>query len=366
MHLPTPPIPRLGFTLIEMSIVLAIIAMITVSAISMGNSMIGSAQLASTRGKLDAIETALSAYRLAYNRLPCPNDPTLVEGSAGYGLETGAAGSCTDAGGATYTVPSGTHTAPVGTTVVEGTVPVKTLGLPDEFQFDGWGRKFSYAVWTPLTAKATSTSSPAGFINYGISPSCGAITVENAGHGYRSTAAAYALVSYGPDGHGGYLKGGSRYNAGVTNVDEVANAHYNNSGVDTGYTATYVEKEYSTYAGDNDTSHPFGHLVRFKERWQMQDAYDTYQPGGAFCIPGFRIDGATASEQLAKGDYGSTGHGIYTADINGDGIPDLIIAERHEQPTQHLRYLRPQRQQFSRPLSGLLAKWNQWLRDHFF
>ena len=177
-------------------------------------------------------------------------------------------------------------------------MPVRTLGLPDEFQFDGWGRKFAYAVWTPLTAKATSTSSPAGFINYGISPSCGAITVENAGHGNRSTAAAYALISYGPDGHGGYLKGGSRYNAGVSNVDEVVNAHYSNAGADTGYTATYVEKEYSTYPGDNDASHPFGHLVRFKERWQMQNAYDTYSPYGSPCWPEFLDQGDSTNNYL--------------------------------------------------------------------
>ena len=207
--------------------------------------------------------------------------------------------------------------------MAEGTVPVKTLSLPDEYQFDGWGRKFAYAVWTPLTAKSPRPpAAPAGFIQLRhLARVAAAITVKNAGHGYRSQAAAYALLSYGPDGHGGYTKSGTRYNVGasMTNVDELANAHYSNSGADTGYTATYVEKEYSTYPGDSDASHPFGHLVRFKERWQMQNAYDTYQPGGAFCTPGFIVQGVTSAPNCHDG------HTVAVGDINGDGIPDLII-----------------------------------------
>jgi prepilin-type N-terminal cleavage/methylation domain-containing protein len=320
------PLRKAGFTLIEMSIVLAIVAMITVGAISMGSSMIGSAQLASTRGKLDAIETALSAYRLVNNRLPCPGDATLTDipaNSATYGYEASVAGGC-NAGTinantfATLPSPLANTLLAGGSTIAEGAVPVRTLGLPDEYQFDGWGRKFAYAVWTPITAKGTSTIIKAGFLTYGISPSCGGITVESAAHSNRSQTAIYALVSYGPDGHGGYTKSGSRYNVGasMTNVDEIANAHYSNAGADTGYNATYVEKDYSNYASDSDANHPFGHIVRFKERWQMQNAFDTYHPNGAPCAPGFVINNTIASETLGI---------IGSGDINGDGIPDLIM-----------------------------------------
>ena len=261
--------------------VVAIIALIAAMSASMGSSMIESARRVNTSNKLDGIEAALLAFRLANNRIPCPTDPAIADipaNSATYGYETGAAGTCGGGSTTTYTVPS-----PGTGSVVEGAVPVKALNLPDDFQLDGWGRKFAYAVWSPMTAAGTS-SSPAAFLNYGISPSCGAIIVENAGHGNRTTSGIYALLSYGPDGHGGYTKGATtRYNVGASmaNIDEIANAHYDGSGADTGYLATYIEKEYGQYPSDNDPLHPFGDYVRFKERWQMQDDYDRYQPYGA-------------------------------------------------------------------------------------
>lgn len=318
-----------GFTLLEMAIVVAIIAAVVAGTLSMGSSMVGSAQRVNTNNKLDAIEKALMAYRIANNRLPCPADPTVTDipaNSTTYGYEQGTAGTC--GGGATvsYTVPhpsSNTNIVDIGT-VVEGALPVRTLGLPDEYQFDGWGRKTSYAVWTPLTAKATSVSSPAAFLNYGITPSCGAITVQNAGGGNRSIAAAYALISYGPNGHGGFLKNGAQYFMGSDNLAEQTNCHCTATGANNAaYNATYVQQE-PTQTSSSDSLSAFDDIVRYKERWQMQDAYDTYVPTGMSCSPGFVINGMSADDQ--------TGAVLAVGDINGDGIPDLIISAPNAAP----------------------------------
>lgn len=310
--------PQAGYSLLEISVVLAIIAIVTTATLSMGSSMIESARRVNTHNKLDAIETALMAFRLANNRLPCPGDETLTEHASGYGYEAdNTSGTCTGgwpSANFSYTVAANTPSAAAGTTVAEGAVPVKALGLPDEFQFDGWGRKFAYAVWTPLT-------STDAFITYGVSPNCGAIAVENAGHGYRTTDGAYALVSYGPNGHGGYLENGQRYFMGSDNADEWTNCHCNASADTSNYAATYVEQD-ATQTNPNDPNSAFDDIVRFKDRWQMQNAYDTYVPNGAFCVPGFRIDGQYAGDTLGK-DYGSKG--VAVADFNGDGIPDLIF-----------------------------------------
>ena len=99
--------------------------------------------------KLDAIETALMAYRLGNNRLPCPADPALTDipaNAATYGYEAGHPGNLRRRQRVSYTITPSTSHAALGMSIAEGAVPVKALGLPDEFQFDGWGRKFAYAV----------------------------------------------------------------------------------------------------------------------------------------------------------------------------------------------------------------------------
>jgi len=266
---------RTGFTLLELSIVLTVIALITAAGLSMGGSMIESARQASTNNKLDAIEQALIAYRLTYNQLPCPTDATLTEGSSNFGQEAGfavansPANSCV--GGTPAANSSATIAAHSSTTVAEGAVPVRTLNLPDEYQVDGWGRKFGYAVWTPITGANA-------FITYTLDSNCGALTINNAGGNARSTAADYVLISYGPNGHGGYLKTGSRYFMGSDNADEWTNCHCNAS-ADTGYVGTYVQHD-PAQTSASDSLSVFDDIVRYKERWQMQNAYDGYLPNG--------------------------------------------------------------------------------------
>ena len=310
-----------GFTLLEMAAVLTIIAVIIAGTISMGSSMVASAQLVNTNNKLDAIETALIAYRLANDRLPCPADPTVVEGGANYGYEAGTAGTCTASNISSYTIPKGsTDYAALGITATEGAVPVRTLNLPDEYQFDGWGRKFAYGVAAPMTGTSA-------FINYGLYANCGAISVENAGGSYRTQVADYVLLSYGPNGHGGYLKSGRRYFMGSDNAAEQTDCHCNTS-ADTGYAATYVQQD-PTQTSSSDSLSVFDDIVRYKERWQMQNAYDTYHPGGQLPCTSTSTGTGTGNGFGATGVSGDAyiGSSVAVGDVNGDGIPDLIIGD---------------------------------------
>ena len=121
-----------------------------------------------------------------------------------------------------------------------------------------------------------------------------------------------------PDGHGGYLKSGSRLNAGSTNTDEITNAHYNSSGSATTYGASYVKKTPPKPASSSDD---FDDLVRFKERWQMMTGDDPYNRATRYARWGAALDGYYPQQAISMGSL-TAGTGTAFADVNGDGIPD--------------------------------------------
>ncbi len=256
-----------GFTLLELSIVLAIIAIVTGMSVQMGISVIETARLTSTQKKMKTIDDALMQYRTANDRLPCPADLTIKQGAANYGIEGATPGTCT--GGS----PLANHSAAGATyafaTAAEGAVPVATLGLPNDFMVDGWGNRFRYAVDVSMTALGAFASTPAA-CNYG------AITVNDANGGVRTSSAIYALVSHGPNGHGAYSQNGGIVNSGSSSADELTNCHCTRAGVyNNAYAPNYVQKlpQYDA-AQTGNALYYFDDLVTFKERWQMRTDWD--------------------------------------------------------------------------------------------
>lgn len=116
--------PR-GFSLVEMAIVLAIVALLMAGLLPTVSSQIEQGRRNETRKILGEIQQALIGYAILNGRLPCPtttDDPT----SANYGVENA---SC--------------NAAPT----TEGYLPWKTLGIPE---MDAWGNKRSSigSLWT--------------------------------------------------------------------------------------------------------------------------------------------------------------------------------------------------------------------------
>lgn len=243
-----------GFTILELSIVLIIVSLITALGVSSGISALEGAKRSQTESKLKIIEAALMTFRLNNNRLPCPANLTLTKGDTGYGEEAVTPGMC-----------SGTNFGSPGE-VVEGGVPSKALNIPTDFMYDGWGRKIEYAV----DSNATGIDA---FDAISIPESCG-ITVNDGTGNPRSTGAVYTLVSYGSDGHGGYLKTGSRMNTGATNADVLTNCHCGSDANSSVYEPVFVQKD--IFEDPDDSRQSFTNIVRFKERWQMITQSDQF------------------------------------------------------------------------------------------
>lgn len=253
--IPGRPGRQFAFTLIELSVVLAIIGFVAMAGIVMLVSAVDRRQQGETAAKLDRIEQALLDYRRAFGRIPCPADITLALGSANFGVEGATAGTCT--GGA----PAANFTD--GANTVAGMVPVKTLRLPDEYALDGWGNRIVYAA----DARVTATDA---FTTYGITEPVGSIQVNDQTGAARTTTAVYLLLSMAHEAHGAWPRAGgaTRLDKDSTNADQLENCDCDADGVATGFNNVFVQKPLAQNPADPlDT---FDDLLRYQERKDLR------------------------------------------------------------------------------------------------
>ncbi len=317
-----------GFTLVELSVVLIIIAAILGMTMTAGVDVISSARYSATISKMNALDQALMAFRTANDRIPCPADLSQTQGSATYGTE----GTCTAISGGVFVAQNAWGTA----TAAEGGVPTAALGLPSDFMYDGWGNRFRYAVDTKMTAINAFSLMQAGCVN-------GAITVYGGpnypatGNAAVTTGAIYALISHGANGHGGVTKNAVVTNAGSLNSDELTNCHCTSTGAASTYAPTYVQLAPYTYQaiGQANSYYNFDDIVSYKERWQMLTNWDrvgTSCAGGTFSraitidhTKVSTVSGTTLSSfpMLFSGTYSylaTQASGGYVANANGYDI----------------------------------------------
>ncbi len=239
------PFLQKGFSLIEITIVIVIVAIIgTVSLVSIGNVM-DNQKLVITKNRLDKIKNAVNNYFLKNKRLPCPADPTLTDVTAGNENTTGTVG-CLGINNNT----TDSRIFASGTNFVQGAIPVTTLGLANEDLYDGFGRKIDYVVntaYTPaagianivnvldsdprnLTFSAGTACDPtynaSGLAQYSSDTDCIMISASNLNLEVENKTAiveagrvAYAVISHGKNGIGAYTKEGQRGQTVSTNSD---------------------------------------------------------------------------------------------------------------------------------------------------
>jgi sugar lactone lactonase YvrE len=208
----TVPMPR-GFTLIQISILLTAASLAMVA--TMPGTQLSLNTKSATANKMNAILTAMRQYEAANAMLPCPADASQPIGSATYGVAAanpGGATNCTGGSPAANYVDATNH-------VAIGMVPVRALGLSNDYALDAYGRAITYAVDTNATVCFQGTLP-------------GKITVTDNGTASNSVI---ALVSHGANGHGAWIaRTGAtgtavRLNTGSSDTDELTNAHVDGS-----------------------------------------------------------------------------------------------------------------------------------------
>src|SRR2546426_141938 len=121
-----------GYSLVELSIVCAIIALVAGMTMFFGATLLEIAHITGTTERLALARDALNLYRLKHKRYPCPAVETDDPSDATYGRE---------AGGCDSACPAGLTCS--GNAVI-GFVPFRTIGLNEEMAYDAWDQKISY------------------------------------------------------------------------------------------------------------------------------------------------------------------------------------------------------------------------------
>ena len=196
-----------AFTLIELSVVLFIISLLTVGLLGPVATQVESQERQKTMDTMEDIMEALYGFAMINGRLPCPD--TTGDGQANP-------------------TTSGTCTVVTG----DGWLPWQTLGL--NIQGDVWGNRFKYHVTTPgFTTVDTGTCAADGeldlcqagtitILTRGDDISTGA-TIESKFQYNAATTVPAVVVSHGKNGLGATTINGVTLTATTAGTDEAEN-----------------------------------------------------------------------------------------------------------------------------------------------
>lgn len=191
-----------AYTLVELAIAVTLLGIIIGSGLTIMTANNNEAQITQLNMNVGRIESAIARFVRQHDRLPCPASPTAAENTSGFAVEDNCDALSPGLGGIVV-VNAGT-----GDEIWFGSLPTRSLGLPDRFGFDPWGGRYTYVVAKnfadSLTAFSVDTASAAGAM----------IRIRDAGGNQVNPASTanpvvYALISHGEDKRGAYTKAGT-------------------------------------------------------------------------------------------------------------------------------------------------------------
>ncbi|MFZ9181488.1 MAG: type II secretion system protein [Rickettsiales bacterium] len=212
-------IKKSAYTLLELSIVIAIMAVMMTGAIGISVSTFNNTKKIATEMKLRQLYNAVGKFLLINKRMPCPARLNLTINDNGYGEEVGNGSGCSGFTGV-YQGANSNH--------FYGMIPMKSLGLPLEFSRDEYGSKISYIIddrFTRSFQDVPNFSNPSfGTVgNYGVAfnikekpPSSGKLD---------SAGAIMIIMSHGKNKFGAFNDNSTTQNTAPTDLDELSNSY---------------------------------------------------------------------------------------------------------------------------------------------
>lgn len=183
-----------GFTLLEMSIVVLILGILLVGGINLHLSIVELSEKNLSSDRIYIVDKAIREYVLKNLHLPCPSNILLSETDTDYeenfGKELrGSDGECTVK-----------NSKFKNDRYIAGGVPTKVLGLPSEYAEDAWGNRILYVV-----DKKYAGSKIGFFASGGASINIKGTKDKN--DKVVTNRAIYVLISSGQNGNGAFRDG---------------------------------------------------------------------------------------------------------------------------------------------------------------
>jgi hypothetical protein len=211
-----------GVGLIEMCLFIMALGLMVTAAAPMYKAYRDNKAVQATNNTMKQVRTALDTFKNRFGYLPCPAPRTApIDGkSPEDGKPFGV--SLTDCNSAAISTDGTTrvdgrviNAGASASRIRIGALPVRTLGLPDEYAVDAWGHVLTYAVTETYADINDPDNVPSDMLQGAIRivDSSGTKVVDGKGNDpggdtTKEGIAVYAVIAPGPDDRGAYALSG--------------------------------------------------------------------------------------------------------------------------------------------------------------
>ena len=253
--------PKSAYTLIELSIVILILAVLMTGGLTITIGSFNKAKKISTQNKINEIYKSLGKFLLENKRLPCPASLELTKNDNSYGVEYGSGSGC-----GTGAVGSGVYVNPTNPNIFYGMIPAKTLNLPLSMGEDDFGSKLSYVIDQRFTTVFQEVISIAVNSGFGTTyPYTSIITVKEKPSSISrdiTSDAILVIISHGLNAFGAFNANARTQNPRSSDPDEN----------DNDYNASFN----NNFIYNSQNSEIFDDVVLFKTRNQIVQDFDVH------------------------------------------------------------------------------------------
>ena len=249
---------QFAYTIIELSIVITIIAVLMTGALSISVGSLAKLKKTATERKINEIYDAIGKFLLVNKRLPCPARLDITSENVNFGREVGSGAGCASAGVYQSSVSG------MGN-IFYGMVPFLSLGLSYDYAQDDFGSKFSFIIDQRFTKNYQNTPDFANNSFGTVDNINSIITIHekpSATTQVITNDAMMIILSHGLNKKGAFNFETNSQNSRSSDVDEQNN--------------DYASNYDNIFVASSQNSEIFDDIMIYKTRNQIVEDFDAF------------------------------------------------------------------------------------------